>query len=109
MNFDQVSFLLLCIERGGKVDFAGVGEDYEKIHGEKLSANAAYKRFIRLKKKMESEGRRSSSSKSGGKGAKIDDGGIEMKKRKSVGKGGTEKKAKMEVKEDADGDLSAKE
>lgn len=41
---------------GEKINFAGVARDYENIHRQKLTANAALKRFTRLKEKMERMG-----------------------------------------------------
>ena len=55
--FDQVSYLFLCIQHaGGKIDFSGVAQDYQRIHGQELSKGAAEKRFARLKVKMEDMG-----------------------------------------------------
>jgi Myb-like DNA-binding domain len=103
MNFNQVSFLFLCVEHSGKVDFGAVGRDYEKIHGEKLSSSAAYKRFKRLKEKMEREGEGSSRKSDGGSRVKVEgeEGGA-GKKRNDVDKGdhGLRKKVKREVKEE---------
>jgi hypothetical protein len=57
LPFDQVSYLFLCVQHaGGKIDFNGVAQDYERIHGQKISKNAAEKRFRRLKLKMEEMG-----------------------------------------------------
>jgi hypothetical protein len=52
--FDQVAFLFLCIQHsGGKIDFNAVSREYEMTHGQKLTATAAYKRYYRLKEKIE--------------------------------------------------------
>src|SRR4051794_11948803 len=99
MNFDQVSFLFLCIEHAGKVDFAGVARDYEKIHGEKLSAGAAQKRFKRLKDKMEKNGQGSSKT-NGATVVKWEEDGD--RKRKIGVEGGTRKKVKEDVKDEQD-------
>jgi hypothetical protein len=49
-TFDQVSFLLLCIEStGGKIDYSFVAKEYERIHGVAFTGAALHKRFIRLK------------------------------------------------------------
>jgi len=57
LAFDQVGYLFLCIQHaGGKIDFNGVAQDYQRIHGQELSKGAAEKRFARLKVKMEDMG-----------------------------------------------------
>lgn len=54
--FDQVSYLFLCVKYatgGGKIDFAGVSEEYQQGHGPGLSPQAARKRYMRLKARLE--------------------------------------------------------
>ena len=69
---DQLSFLVLCVQNmGGKINFGGVARDYETIHHEKLTANAASKRFARLMEKMEKIGV-----------GKVTNGSVSPKKRK---------------------------
>ena len=57
LSAEQASLLSLCIDHnGGKIDFAGVARDFERIHGEKLTSVAVLKRFQRLKTKLEGSG-----------------------------------------------------
>lgn len=54
--FDQVSYLFLCVKYatgGGKIDFAGVAKEYQQLHGPGLSSDAARKRYVRLKARLE--------------------------------------------------------
>lgn len=56
-TLDQVSFLLLCIQAaGGKIDFAVVTKEYERIHGTGNSSKSwAAMQYSRLKAKVELE------------------------------------------------------
>jgi hypothetical protein len=95
LPFDQVSYLFLCIQHaGGKIDFGGVAQDYERIHGQKLSKVAAEKRFARLKVKMQDMGMGGSTKGScttpSPKKRKSDDDHVKS----------TDKKIKKEIKEE---------
>lgn len=104
VSLDQVSFLLLCLKHGvGKIDFTKVGEECEKLYGEKLSNNAVRKRLLRLQQKV--EGTPKNSPKKIGNGVKKEakEAEINSKKRareETVKSEPKEKKVKMEVKEE---------
>ena len=54
--FDPVSYLFLCVKYTtgpGKIDFAGVSKEYQQLHGPGLSADAARKRYLSLKARLE--------------------------------------------------------
>lgn len=92
--FDQVSYLLLCIQHaGGKIDFGGVAQDYERIHGQELSKGAAEKRFARLKAKMQYMGM-------GGSTREICTTPSPKKRKSDDDVKSTDKKIKKEIKED---------
>jgi hypothetical protein len=76
--FDQVSYLFLCVKYatgGGKIDFPGVSKEYQQVHGPGLSPEAARKRYMRLKARL--EGTQIASDRSPKKRGKGEEGGAE--------------------------------
>jgi len=55
---DELTFLFLCLKHsssnGTKIDFSALSQEYQQAHSDKvLSAEAARKRYLRLKARVE--------------------------------------------------------
>jgi hypothetical protein len=101
--FDQVSFLLFCLEStGGKIDYSFVAKEYERIHGVGFTGAALHKRFIRLKAKAD-EGKQPAEVAAGGAEKKGNaKKGNEKKRGSTKSDAAAKKRVKQEEKSESD-------